>query len=165
MHFSLTPTNLQGCVDGISATMSQADVYNDALTEAQSIAGVFTSFNLAELDAACDGDASTVMTNAQALSTELNSLIADYGKVYDHMSCESVAPLMQKSVYETSCQSMSKAFLWTFASGLTLSIFGSIILSLRSATQRPQIYMVQAVQTHSIENDDASYIVESEDEY
>jgi len=60
---------------------------------------------------------------------------------------------------------MSKAFMWTFASGLTLSIFGSIILSLRSATQRPQIYMVQGVQTQSKSNDDASYIVDSEDEY
>ena len=165
--YKQTDDYMHGCVDGLSATMPQADTYNDALTAAQSIAGVFTSFNVAELDAACVGDASTVIASAQALSTKLDSLIADYDKVYDNMSCEAVAPLMQKSVYETSCQSMSKAFMWMFASGLSLSIFGSIILSLRSATQRPQIYMVQGVQTQSKsnDNDDASYIVDSEDEY
>jgi|AntRauTorckE5430_2_1112549.scaffolds.fasta_scaffold00276_13 hypothetical protein len=144
--------------------MPGADTYDEDLTAAKNIAGVFTSFNVDELETACNGGgASAVMANALALSAELNILITDYEKVYDNMSCEAVAPLIQKAVYEESCQSMSTALLRVFASGLCLSVFGTIILSLRSAIGRPQIYLVQA--NGEERDDDASYLVESDDEY
>eukprot|EP00979_Chaetoceros_neogracilis_P014300 scaffold4552_cov262-Chaetoceros_neogracile.AAC.10 len=162
--YKQTDDYLHGCIDGISATMPGADTYDEDLTAAKNIAGVFTSFNVDELETACNGGgASAVMANALALSAELNILITDYEKVYDNMSCEAVAPLIQKAVYEESCQSMSTALLRVFASGLCLSVFGTIILSLRSAIGRPQIYLVQA--NGEERDDDASYLVESDDEY
>jgi hypothetical protein len=163
--YKLTDDYLHGCVDGNSALMPSADAYNTALTNAQSSAAVFTALDVDALDAACTGNATATMTKADDLSAELSALVIDYNKVYGHMSCDSIAPLAQKAVYENSCNSMSKGILWTFASALSFAVFGTILLSLRSATQRPQIYLVPANTANKSDDveDDESYIVDSDD--
>ena len=110
-------------MDGVSATMPSSDDFNTFITEAQSNLAVFTSLDVGDLEDACPGDDVTAtIAEVESFSVELDSLIADFNGVYDHMSCESIAPLVQKTVYEVSCNSMSEGFLWTFASGLCLAV-------------------------------------------
>jgi len=161
--YLMTDDYLHNCVDGVSATMPAADDYNTVLTTVNNLITDFTSLNVAEVDAACGVSTQTVFDEATSFKSVLASHASDFEIVYEGLSCESVAPLVQKAVYETSCQSMSKAFLWTWVSGLCLSVFGSIIITLRSATSRPQIYLVSSNGDGG--NDDNSYIVDSDDEY
>jgi hypothetical protein len=112
-----------------------------------------------ELDAACSGNATTVMAKLQTLSTDLDGLVTDFSNVYDHISCDTIAPLAQKATYEVGCNSISKGLLFTFVSGLCLAVFGTIILSLRSATQRPEIYLLSNIDAS--QDDDNSYIDDS----
>ena len=142
--------------------MPSSDEFDTFLSDGKRNLAVFMALDVDELGVACPGDdAAAIMGQAKAFSTELDELVSDYDKVYDSMSCESIAPLVQKAVYETACGSIPRGLVWTFASGLCLAFFGTILVSLRSATLRPQIYLVQANNMQS--NDDDSYIVDSDD--
>lgn len=151
---------LHGCVDGGMSHLPTADTYDVALTNAMAKSEKFTGFDEDDLDAACGGggDASAVLAQARDVTTQLTSLTEDYNTIYDGISCENMATMVQKAVYENSCHSLSKALVWVFASALSVAGFGTILLSLRSATSRPQIYLVPAGQ-----DDNNSYIIDSED--
>ncbi len=99
----------------------------------------------AALQSAC-GAGSTVDLIAQSSITipQFDKLHSQLEAVYNATSCETMAPLMQQALYENSCSSLSKGLLWTFVSALGVATFGTIMLSLRSATLRPQIYIVAA---------------------
>lgn len=157
--FQLVDDYLYGCTDGVSAALPKSYEFNVALSSSRSLMDTFISLDVTELDAACSGDATSVMAKVQTLSTELDGLITDYSDAYDNISCETIAPLMQKAVYEVGCNSVSSSLLWTFASGLCLAIFGTIVLSLRSATQRPEIYLLNTIEAS--EDGDNSYIEDS----
>lgn len=157
--YKLADDYLHGCVDGNSATLPEADEFNAAVTNATSIIDTFTSLDVNELDAACSGNATDVVAQVEALSSDLENLVTDFNKVYDHISCDRIAPLVQKAVYELGCNSISKGILMTFISGLCLACFGTIILSLRSATQRPEIYLLSNIDES--QDEDNSYIDDS----
>lgn len=159
--YKRTDDYLHGCVDGVSATMPSGDEFHAYIGNAITNLEKFSSLDRSDLSNECTGNVTATMDKVQSFSVELNSLDSDYSRVYSHLSCESVAPLIQKNVYEISCNSMSKGFLWIFVSGLCLAVFGTIMVSLRSATQRPQIYLVSANKDEL--GDDDSYIVDSDD--
>ncbi len=141
--------------------MPSGDDFDAFLSKANSDLELFTALDVDELSNACGEDATSTMSNVESFSDDLSKLANDFSKVYDHMSCETVGKLVQKTVYEVSCNSISKGLLWTFISGLCLAAFGTILISLRSATQRPQIYLVSANKAELA--DDDSYIVGDDD--
>lgn len=154
---------LHGCANGKFSAMASAAEYNATLLEAKTFIDAYTNLDVATMDAQCTGtpDADSIMTEVKLVSAGLDDLITQYTSVHNSMSCERIAPLVQKSVYEISCNSMSSAFLWVFVSGLLLAVFGSFMISLRSATRRPQIYLVPS---NGKSRDDDSYIVDSDDD-
>lgn len=103
---------------------------------------LFPDGDSAVLEAACGGNTADVVTKTNDVRDKLNILQADLGSLGDLMSCGTMAPIMQKALYETSCNSLSRGLLWSFISGLCVATFGTLMLTLRSATQRPQIYIV-----------------------
>jgi hypothetical protein len=159
-----TDDYLHGCVGGVSASMPSGDSYNDLVSEAQDNLDVFSALPEDELQAACGGDpaTSTTMAEVESFSTEMGDLVTTFNGVYDHMSCATIAPLVQKSLYEVGCSNSVNSLVWTWVSGLMVAVFGTILISLRSATQRPQIYLVSASNVDA--QDDDSYIVGSDEE-
>ncbi len=147
----------QGCVDGKLSHLPTADTYNSLLTSAVTMSEKFTGLDADELDAACAGDAPTILSEAADVTEQLNTLSADYAAIYDSISCETMATTVQKAVYENSCHTLTKGLIWVFSSALAVAAFGSILLSLRSATSRPQIYLVPAGQ-----DDNNSYIIDDD---
>eukprot|EP00554_Chaetoceros_debilis_P000208 CAMPEP_0194081380 /NCGR_PEP_ID=MMETSP0149-20130528/7175_1 /TAXON_ID=122233 /ORGANISM="Chaetoceros debilis, Strain MM31A-1" /LENGTH=525 /DNA_ID=CAMNT_0038763289 /DNA_START=130 /DNA_END=1707 /DNA_ORIENTATION=+ len=151
---------LHGCVGGELSHIPAADGYDASLTTAKDLDAIFAGFDVNELDGACFGDANVMMATLTKTSAQLSDLATEFGAVYNNISCEHLAPIVQNAVYTNSCHSLSSGFLWTFASALTVAAFGTILLTLRSATSRPQIYLVPAGQS-----DDNSYIIGDEDSY
>lgn len=98
--------------------------------------------DITELTAACGATTSTIVTNADTAIEKFNELKAGFESIQGSISCETMAPIMQGAVYENSCNNLSQALLWSFVSGLCVSFFGTIMLTLRSATLRPQIFIV-----------------------
>jgi len=78
-------------------------------------------------------------TNTTNLMTDLQTQVLS---ITSDISCEEIAPLLQKSVYQSGCQSLVTDFMLTWLSLLGLATCCTLILTLRSATHRPQIYIV-----------------------
>jgi len=95
--YALTDDYLHVCVDEVSSTMSSADDFNTFVSDAKANMAIFSALDVDELEAACAGDATTTSEKVQSLSLELDSLASDFSRVYDHMSCSSIAPIVQKN--------------------------------------------------------------------
>ncbi len=147
----------QGCIEGKLSHLPTADTYDSLLTSAVTMSDKFTGLNVDDLDAACAGDAPTILSEAADVTEQLTTLSGDYSAIYDSISCETMATMVQKAVYENSCHSLTKGLIWTFSSTIAVAGFGSILLTLRSATTRPQIYLVPAGQ-----DDNNSYIIDDD---
>lgn len=137
----------QGCN---STTITPTALVNDLLTNldaakiaADNFLALTPNGDATKLQQACGNvitnhilsDSNVVIAKLEIYKTEIETL-------HTSLSCETMAPLLQKAVYENGCNTMSKGMLWTFVSGLCVAVFGTLMLSLRSATLRPQIYII-----------------------
>ncbi len=120
--------------------------FETAIDDAYSSGSLFQDLapngDVSSLDVACVGDASAVMTKADTLMEELETFKNNFESFQTSKSCGTMAPIMQQALYEKQCQSLNRGMFWSFVSGLVVSCFGMVMFSLRSATQRPQIYIV-----------------------
>lgn len=114
----------------------------DALAAASDFQAMTPNNDITDLAAVCGAGTSDIVTESEAAIEKLNALQNDFNSIQDSLKCETMAPIMQGVVYETHCQHLSQDLMWAFIAGLTLSFFGTIMLTLRSSTLRPQIYIV-----------------------
>lgn len=119
-------------LDDVSAKADdfQALTPNDDATLLQSICGT----------AATDD----VLGHSKQTIQLLDTFQKELEVLHNSVSCDTMAPIMQKALYENSCHSLSVGLFWSFLSCLCVATFGTVMLSLRSATLRPQIYIVAA---------------------
>eukprot|EP00551_Chaetoceros_affinis_P001581 CAMPEP_0203636010 /NCGR_PEP_ID=MMETSP0088-20131115/2648_1 /ASSEMBLY_ACC=CAM_ASM_001087 /TAXON_ID=426623 /ORGANISM="Chaetoceros affinis, Strain CCMP159" /LENGTH=378 /DNA_ID=CAMNT_0050490035 /DNA_START=427 /DNA_END=1563 /DNA_ORIENTATION=- len=150
---------LHGCLDKNVTPSAVINAFETTIDDTYISGSLFQDLapngDVSSLDVACVGDASAVMTKSDALMVELETFKNYFESLQKSLSCETMATIMQQALYEKQCQSLSRGLLWLFISGLVVSSFGTIMLSLRSATQRPQIYIV-APNPASRSSDDAS---------
>jgi len=111
--------------------------------------------DITALQAVCGGSTSNVVTKSNTVIEKLTVMATAFESIQSGMSCGTMAPLLQNALYENGCNSLSKALLWTFISGLFVSVFGTIMLTLRSATKRPQIYIVTPNPALRVDSDDS----------
>lgn len=153
---------LHGCLD---KNLTPSTIVNDFETTLSDALSAGTSFqelapngDTSSLDVVCAGDAAGVMTKSNAVMDDLSSLKTNFESYQTSRSCGTMAPIMQQALYEKQCQSLSRGMLWTFIPALIVSSFGTIMISLRSATQRPQIYIVAPNPlSRSSDDDNSSY--------
>jgi len=144
--YILVDEYLHGCATATATPNTVLNSFSGVIGEADITIASFKALapngDTTDLNAACGGGGDAIMTQTATVSDELSSFEAYFDTLYGSVSCETMAPIMQQAVYETSCNNLSVSILWTFVPGLIAAVFGTIMMSLRSATQRPQIYIV-----------------------
>jgi len=131
---------LHGCEESNNVPLPYFESFTSMLNESLSISiannltegGDFDlindvcGYNVSQEISATLGTTSEVMKN---LNYSLN-------EIQSKMSCHAVASPLREYVYETTCISTMKYLIWCFSSLLAISVFGIIMISLRSVTQR-----------------------------
>lgn len=120
--------------------MSFASTYEAKIELVKSAIANFIALNVNDLDAACPGDAQAVMLKVQSANVGINSLYDDFSSVFP--SCDKVASVIQPAIYENGCNLFVGNLVRMFSAALPLAVFGTIIITLRTAVQRPLIYLV-----------------------
>jgi hypothetical protein len=145
--YQMTDEYLHGCPVAEDAPIDLLSDYGTLLTSAQDAATKFQSMkdHTAALAAACGVDntaITTIMIKSTTASNSLTDLQLSFDGLNDSLKCGTLAPPLQKTIYETGCNSLSFGLLLSFIGTLVISVFGTIMITLRSATLRPQIYTI-----------------------
>lgn len=154
---------LHACEDKEITAWSEVNDYNTKSIAALDLSEDFTALDSDGLESACVGDdVAALLDKATVNGEDLKGLVDTFDVLKSPLTCEKVTPLIQKSAYEIGCGTFSTSVLWCFSSLLALSVFGTIIFTLRSATRRPQIYIVPSNNLDidpikSYDSDDRSY--------
>ena len=101
--------------------------------------------NFDELISACGANANKgnlVRSKTIAVTLELDSLYNIAEDIFIATNCGNVAYLVQDSFYAKGCNALPNSFMWSYIGLFSTAVLGSVLLSLRSATTRPQIYIV-----------------------
>jgi len=146
--YKLTDEFLHGCDDPNASAHSAVQEYGTEIAEAYNNAllleQLFDDDFQAVVDAcgASDNDGNLVKSKTTAVTLELDSLYHDTEDIFVATNCGTVAYLTQDTLYAKGCNSLPNSFMWSFIGLLSTAIFSTMLLSLRSATTRPQIYIV-----------------------
>jgi len=137
---------LHECVYDNSVPYDLFETYDKKLAEAEGKGSNFVALsndgNMTDLIAVCGSESTTVIELTTSVLDSISQSLSDIHFLKSTMSCKSLAPLMQETVYEYTCQSLITSAVWNFASFFTLAIFTTLILTLRSAIKRPQMYIM-----------------------
>lgn len=140
--------NFQGCDDPNASAHSAIQEYGTEIAEAYNNAllleQLFNDDFQAVVDAcgASDNDGNLVKSKTTAVTLELDSLYHHTEDIFVATNCGTVAYLAQDTLYAKGCNSLPNSFMWSFIGLLSTAILSTLLLSLRSATTRPQIYIV-----------------------
>lgn len=118
-----------------------ANEYEIQVDALKSSLAAFIDLDVTQLDMACSGDAQTMMTKVQSAMVGLKSLQDDFDAIYP--SCTKISSVLQPAIYENGCNDFITNLVKVFSAALPLSVFGTIIITLRTALYRPRIYLVK----------------------
>jgi len=137
---------LHECVYDDSVPYDLIETYDKKLAEAERKGSNFVALSndgdITELIAVCGSKSTNVIELTTSVLDSISELLSDFHFLKSNMSCKSIAPLMQETIYDSTCQSLITSVVWNFASFFTLAIFTTLILTLRSAIKRPQMYIM-----------------------
>lgn len=133
---------LHNCSIPDSVPYGMIDEYVSNITYAISLTDGFMN-QLEDVDlCSSSDDTEYVLVLATNATEHLNTLQNELLDMKSDVSCEAIAPLVQKSVYELGCGSVFKSIMWAWVSLLGFATWCTLIVTLRTATHRPQIYIV-----------------------
>lgn len=156
IFYQITDNYMHDCANGYMPELDFANEYETKIDAVKSSMSDFLALDVTQLDQACSGDAQAIMTKVQSAMVGINSLYDYFEAVYP--SCTKISSVLQPAIYENGCNDFIKDIVRLFAAALPLAVFGTIIVTLRTALFRPRIYLVNE---RSNENDsyyDESYI-------
>ena len=153
---------IQGCENTTTTPILVINDFVETLDEVKTAAtdfqGLTPSGDASQLELVCGEDATNdLITKSNAMVTLLDTFKSQLEDLQGSISCETMAPLMQEAAYENGCNSLSKGLLWSFISGLCVATFGTIMFSLRSATLRPQIFIIAGNPASRDHDDESSF--------
>jgi hypothetical protein len=136
---SLIICSFKDCANGY---MPELDFANDCVVQmdvVKSRMADFLDLDVTQLDVACTGDAHTIVSKVQSARVGLQLLYDAFDAVYP--SCTKIASVLQPAIYENMCDDFIQNIVRLFAATLPLAVFGTIIITLRTALFRPRIYL------------------------
>ena len=117
-----------------------AEAYNSALLLEESLEQDFQA--MIDACGASNNEGTLVKSKTIAVTLELDAIYHGTEDIFVATNCGTVAYLAQDSLYANGCNSLPNSFMWSFIGLLSTATFCTVLLSLRSATTRPQIYIV-----------------------
>ena len=144
----LTRNFIKGCDNPDLSAQENVQEYGTDIAEAYNSALILEELLEENFDAlldscdASDNEGTLVKSKTIAVTLELDALYHDTEDIFVATNCGTVAYLAQDTLYAKGCNSLPNSFMWSFIGLLSTATFCSILLSLRSATTRPQIYIV-----------------------
>jgi len=152
---------LHNCSDQDSVPVELVEIFSKNLTDVRAHADEFLSLTEENM-AVCSNSDSSGSEFVMALATNVTDRIIALQSLFlalrSNLSCKRIAPLVQKSVYESGCDSLMTSLMWCWVCLLGLATWCTLIVTLRTATHRPQIYIVPANESiDPIDSYDNSY--------
>lgn len=144
--YVLVDEYLHGCDEKNATPNALVNTFEDLIQDVVSASSDFQAMtpndDITDLEGVCGAGTSDIVTESNTAIEKLNELQNNFNSVQESMTCETMAPILQGLVYETHCSELTHDLIWAFISGLTVSFFGTVMLTLRSSTLRPQIYIM-----------------------
>jgi len=145
-EYKIIDSYVHECENEDSVPHDIIDTYSTDLNDAQKLGADFMGLSddgdISELIAVCGNKSTKVMDLATTAIGHVDNLVSEFESLKSNLSCKSVAPLVQKTVYETTCQNLITNIAWNFSSFLVLAVFMTLLVTMRTAIQRPNIYIV-----------------------
>ena len=148
---SLIICSFKDCANGYMPELEFANEYLLQMDAVKSSMADFLDLDVTQLDVACTGDAQTIVSKVQSARVGLQLLYDAFDAVYP--SCTKIASVLQPVIYENLCDDFLQNIVRLFAVTLPLAVFGTIIITLRTALFQPRIYLKNDRKT----NEDESY--------
>lgn len=152
---------LHNCSDQDSVPHELIEMYSKNLTAASLYADEFMALSEVNMTVCSNVSSNTsalVMSLATNATDRISTLQSAFSSVRNDLSCKQIAPLIQRSVYESGCVSLIRSFTWAWICLLGLSTWCTLIVMLRTATHRPQIFIVPTDESiEPIDSYDNSY--------
>ncbi len=115
------------------------DIYqtllNNSMVSMQNMQDMMETVTIAKMEQICGvvGNFDSIGLYFGALSDNFAKLNSTASQFSDIMSCETINSIYTDAVHDQACTEIPRALLWTFVSLLIVSVFGMIMITLRSA--------------------------------